>query len=241
MENRRDAQFGAEASGMSGDRTRSRLALWLIGLFAAFALALAGGSPALAHGGKKHDTQAQPAQQQAGATGASAHNSPAAQQQVGSAMSDMEGGMDMNMDRSKMSFGERLVGWFGRLHPAIVHFPIAFFPAAWFTAIVGRRRPAFASPVQFLVVAGGIFAPIAAIAGWITAADADPSNILTWHRWLGTGVGVVGLLLGIWAWRRPWEDRGAGMIAALTIMTIVVIVQAGLGASITHGVDHLLF
>ena len=47
----------------------------------------------------------------------------------------------------------------GRLHPVIVHFPIAFFPAALFTAIVGRSRPAFAAPVRFLILAGAIAAP----------------------------------------------------------------------------------
>jgi uncharacterized membrane protein len=204
-------------------------------------------SPADAHGKKKHQhaeqiqQQAQQPQQHA-SSGAATPTEPAGatqsvQQQAGEMMDDM----DMEMDRSKMSFLERVIAWFGHLHPAIVHFPIAFFPAAWFTAIVGRRRPAFSAPIQFLVVAGGIFAPIAAIAGWITAADADPSNILTYHRWLGTGIGIGGLLLGIWAWRRPWEDRGAGMILALTAMTIAIVVQAGLGAIVTHGMEHLMF
>ena len=72
----------------------------------------------------------------------------------------------METDRSNMPFFQRLYEWMGRFHPLVVHFPIAFFPAALFTAIVGRRRPAFSAPVQFLVIAGGIFAPIAAAAGW---------------------------------------------------------------------------
>lgn len=221
---------------------------WLLAILSALALLLAGlSAPALAHGKKKHQQQTteQVQPQQAGPAGASAGAAPAevhrgnqsVQQQAG----EMMDAMDMKMDRSKMPFLERFVAWFGRLHPAIVHFPIAFFPAAWFTALIGRRRPAFSAPVQFLVVAGGIFAPIAAIAGWITAADTDPSNILTYHRWLGTGVGIAGLLLGVWAWRRPWEDRGAGMIAALTAMTVAIVLQAALGAMVTHGIEHLMF
>lgn len=200
-------------------------------------------APADAHGKKKHQQseQVQQQQRQASAGNATSPEAQGANQSVQQQAGEMMDDMDMEMDRSKMSFLERLVAWFGHLHPAIVHFPIAFFPAAWFTAIVGRRRPAFSTPVQFLVVAGGIFAPIAAIAGWITAADADASNILTYHRWLGTGVGIAGFLLGIWAWRRPWEDRGAGMILALTAMTIAIVVQAGLGAIVTHGMEHLKF
>jgi uncharacterized membrane protein len=154
---------------------------------------------------------------------------------------EMMDGMDMGMDRSKMTFLERLLDWFGRLHPLVVHFPIAFFPAALFTAVVGRRRPSFATPVQFLVVAGGIFAPLAAGAGWLAGMSADPEPILAYHRWLGLVIGVSGAGLGIWAWRRPWEDRGAGMIVALTIMTFAIAVQGFLGAGLTHGMDHLMF
>jgi uncharacterized membrane protein len=154
----------------------------------------------------------------------------------------MEGMMpDTEMDRSEMPFFVRLLDWFGRLHPAIVHFPIAFFPAALFTAIVGRRRPAFATPVQFLVVAGGIFAPIAAAAGWVEGMSAEPDQVLTYHRWLGVAIGIIGAGLGVWAWKRPWEDRGAGMILALTLMTIAIAAQGFLGAAITHGMEHLMF
>ena len=148
---------------------------------------------------------------------------------------------DTEMDRSEMPFFVRLLDWFGRLHPAIVHFPIAFFPAALITAIVGRRRPAFAAPVQFLVVAGGIFAPIAAAAGWIAGMGAEPDQVLTYHRWLGVAIGIVGAGLGVWAWKRPWEDRGAGMILALTLMTIAIVAQGFVGAAVTHGMEHLMF
>ena len=209
------------------------LALTFVLLFA--------GSPALAHKDHKKK-QAEAAQMmQQGAQPAvpmpmnGASTAPHAQ---GNEMMD---GMDMGMDRSKMSFFERLLDWFGRIHPMVVHFPIAFFPAALITAIAGRRRPAFATPVQFLVVAGGIFAPIAAVAGWFAGISADPEPILAYHRWLGVMVGAGGAGLGIWAWRRPWEDRGAGMILALTTITIAIAVQGFLGASLTHGMEHMMF
>ena len=205
------------------------------------ALLLVATSSALAH--KEHKkTQAEAAQvvprnSPPGTAAAAPQSSTAGHGR----MNEMMDGMDMGMDRSKMSFVERLLGWFGRLHPLIVHFPIAFFPAALFTAIVGRRRPAFSAPVQFLVVAGGIFAPIAAAAGWLAGMSADPEPILAYHRWLGVTIGIAGAALGVWAWRRPWEDRGAGMILALTLMTIAIAVQGFLGAGLTHGMDHMMF
>ncbi|QIK95884.1 hypothetical protein G7076_04850 [Sphingomonas sp. HDW15A] len=206
---------------------RLGLALLLVGLSA----------PAMAHKGHKKE---QPAAAQVVHPGAAP--APPAATQTHSGHNQVNGMMaDAEMDRSEMPFFVRLLDWFGRLHPAIVHFPIAFFPAALFTAIVGRRRPAFAAPVQFLVVAGGIFAPIAAAAGWIAGLSAEPDQVLTYHRWLGVALGIAGAGLGVWAWKRPWEDRGTGMIAALTLMTAAIAAQGFLGAAVTHGMEHLMF
>jgi len=243
-----DAQLGAQAEGKlmlatcaaQFGRPIARMTWLVIALLVALVLAAA--SPALAH--KDHKNQEAAAQQAGSPASSGAAAIPAAASEAAARHAEMNGmmqGMEMEMDRSKLPFFERLIGWFGRLHPAIVHFPIAFFPAALFTAIVGRRRPAFASPVQFLVVAGGIFAPVAAVAGWFAGLSADPEPILAYHRWLGVAVGVVGAALAVWAWRRPWEDRGAGMILALTLMTIAVAIQGFLGAAVTHGMEHMMF
>lgn len=143
--------------------------------------------------------------------------------------------------RASMSGSARLLDWLGRLHPIIVHFPIAFFPAALFTAIVGRRRPAFGQPVQFLVVAGAIIAPIAAVLGWLNAIGADPEPLLIAHRWLGTAIGAAALPLGIWAWRRPDQVRGTFMIVTLSGITAAIVVQAWYGGALVHGADHLIW
>lgn len=215
--------------------------LWLA--FAVLAaLLIVATSPALAHKKKPHEAAqtmqsgAQPSAQPGAPM--TMNGTPAAAHSQGNTMMD---GMDMGMDRSRMSFAERLFAWLGRMHPLVVHFPIAFFPAALLTAIAGRRKPAFAAPVQFLVVAGGLFAPIAAATGWLTGMTADPEPILAYHRWLGVTIAVAGAGLGVWAWRRPWEDRGAGMILALTIITIAIALQGFLGAGLTHGMDHMMF
>lgn len=144
-------------------------------------------------------------------------------------------------DRSKMSTIERLLDWLGRAHPAVVHFPIAFFPLALLAAIVGRRRPAFAEPVRILIIAGGVVAPIAALLGWFDGGFdlATDDWLLNYHRWLGTGIGIAALGLGVWAWRRPDQDRGIGMILGLGLITIAVIVQGWFGGAMVHGVDHM--
>lgn len=211
---------------------------WLLAFLAAMLMSGALGSAANAH--KQHRIQQQ--QQQA------AQAAQARQSQPGSPGQAMPAAMHDNMSemmeenaRPPMTFAGRFLDWLGRLHPIIVHFPIAFFPAALFTAIVGRRRPAFGAPVQFLVVAGGIIAPVSALLGWFNAGfsltDSDP--LMAVHRCLGTGIGAGGLVLGVWAWRRPWEDRGAGMIVALTLMTAAIVAQGWFGGALVHGIDHM--
>ena len=195
--------------------------------------------PASAH--EEHRKQQQLAAQQAAA--AKQRQVAAAGEMSAEQMHEDMGEMMMQPveDRAQMSFVERLANWLGRTHTVLVHFPIAFFPAALFTAIVGRRRPAFGAPVQFLVVAGGIIAPISALFGWFNAGFSlsDPDPLLMLHRWLGSAIGIGGLLLAIWAWRRPREDRSTGMIMALLVMTIVIIVQGWFGGALVHGAEHM--
>ena len=211
----------------------------LVSLFAVLLLAGTLASPAAGH--EQHRKQQQ--QQQAAVAAAQQRQAAAAAGMTAEDMHESLGEMMMEpvKDRASMSFTERFLDWLGRWHPIVVHFPIAFFPAALFTAVVGRKRPAFSAPVQFLVVAGGIIAPVSALLGWLnggwTLLDSDP--LMAVHRWLGTGIGVGGLLLGIWAWRRPWEDRGAAMILALTAITIAIAVQGWFGGALVHGAEHL--
>jgi uncharacterized membrane protein len=84
----------------------------------------------------------------------------------------------------------------GRLHPLLVHFPIALVLIAavaeaaatiggdgrWHTVAVANVR------------AGAVFAVVAAVAGWrlALAPGVEPNAILEWHRWLGTiGAGAT--------------------------------------------------
>ena len=211
------------------------LRVWLLSIVAA--LLLGGGFASAAHAHEEHRRlqQQQAAAQQRQAAVGGDMTPEEMHQNMGEMM------MEPGRNRASLGFAERLLDWLGRWHPIIVHFPIAFFPAALFTAVVGRKRPAFGAPVQFLVVAGGIIAPLSALLGWFnggwTLLDSDP--LMAVHRWLGTAIGIGGLLLAIWAWRRPWEDRGAGMIAALTAMTVAIAVQGWFGGALVHGAGHL--
>jgi len=197
-------------------------------------LLLIASSPAVAH--KEHKKKPAQTEQAVAARGApaAAHDPNAMHAQMGEMMEPIE-------DRSRMSMGERLLDWLGRLHPMLVHFPIAFLPAALVTAVVGRKRPAFLAPVQFLVIAGGILASLAALLGWFDGGFdyATDDWLLQFHRWLGTGIGLGALGLAIWSWRKPEASQGAGMIAGLSLITVSIIIQGWFGGAMVHGIDHM--
>ena len=97
----------------------------------------------------------------------------------------------------------------GRLHPLLIHFPIALALAAaaaegmailvhdgrWHTMAVGNVR------------AAAVLAVMAAVAGWrmATASGIETSTVLEWHRWIGTmgaGSTVAAAFATIWRDRR---------------------------------------
>ena len=77
----------------------------------------------------------------------------------------------------------------GRLHPLLVHFPIALILAAFGCELVSvaiRLREWHVAAVANLRI-GAAFAVGSVIAGWIFARSpmVDLSPALEWHRWVG--------------------------------------------------------
>src|SRR5436190_12380196 len=76
----------------------------------------------------------------------------------------------------------------GRLHPLLIHFPIALVLAALASeaCVILTGRPGWRRQAIALVRSAALAAPLAALAGWRLAGDpiVDPAPPLEWHRWL---------------------------------------------------------
>jgi hypothetical protein len=88
--------------------------------------------------------------------------------------------------------------FFGRLHPMIVHFPIALliFAAVLELVTIRKYNSRFRPGIQLLVLIGAISAVIAAMFGWLLAnSDGIQGELLDLHQKLGIATAVLSLLV----------------------------------------------
>lgn len=85
----------------------------------------------------------------------------------------------------------------GRLHPLLVHFPIAMILAAAAVELVliVRRGTTPSTIASFCVWVGTIFACLATWCGWVLGEETGGGETLELHRWFG--VAATGVLLGV--------------------------------------------
>jgi uncharacterized membrane protein len=94
--------------------------------------------------------------------------------------------------------------WLGKLHPVVVHFPIALLVIALLADLLGRRPAA-----RFCLGFGALGALAAAGLGWL-AGESTPgtkADQLFLHRW--SGIAVAALALVTWAlYQRRTREGG---------------------------------
>jgi uncharacterized membrane protein len=151
-------------------------------------------------------------------------------------------------DERPTTFSGRLLRWLGGWHPAAVHFPIALLLTVAFLELMAvlRRKPIYSSSNKLLLGIAVIGAFVAAPLGWINAGlpAADDETALTLHRWIGTALPF--LILIVWRLKPHAEAAAAGRngplyAIALSVVAAALLAQAYLGAEVTHGAGHMAF
>ena len=118
-------------------------------------------------------------------------------------------------------FFTKLIDWLGRTHPMIVHFTLALFPTALLAMVAARRRTEWNGTARFLVLVAGIAAVPAALLGWFAGgfALAGDDSLLVVHRWLGTGIAIVGTGLALSVWQGWTAASSRFAFASVIIIT----------------------
>lgn len=134
---------------------------------------------------------------------------------------------------------------FGRLHPMLVHFPIALLLVAAVMELftLGNFRHSFRSGIRFLVILGAISAAISAGMGWLLAENEGiTGSTLDLHRILGlvsAGLSVFLLVLLRKSELNPSTSSIKTYRLILFLTSMGIGVAGHFGAALTHGEDYL--
>jgi uncharacterized membrane protein len=134
------------------------------------------------------------------------------------------------------------LGWVGRFHILVIHFPIALLAAAALgeCIAVARRTRRPQQAVRFCVLLGAGGAVMAAGLGWLHADiggyGGASTGILALHRWLGTtaALGAIGVALA-----SEWDHRRGQSSVLFRLLlwsgTTLVVATAHFGGLMVHG------
>lgn len=124
------------------------------------------------------------------------------------------------------------------LHPATVHFPIAFFLLAGLLEFLAlaRKGPEYSATTNILIIAGTIGAWVATLFGWIhTGLWFGGEDSMHWHRWIGSGVALMGLAMLLLLRRK----KRSAVRLLLAMVCIALLAQGYWGGELAHGPNHL--
>ncbi|MPZ17968.1 MAG: DUF1553 domain-containing protein [Luteitalea sp.] len=144
-------------------------------------------------------------------------------------------------------FGSEFWLWqlIGKLHPLAVHFPIGLLVTVLFleALTLGGKRTELRTGIRWLVYIGAGSALMAAAQGWMLAAGGDyGSNIVEYHRWIGTSTAVLALgtaSLLYRAQRTGWKSDLNAYRTVLALSVMCLTIAGHFGAMLTHGRDYL--
>jgi len=126
----------------------------------------------------------------------------------------------------------RLVGWIGRLHPLVLHFPIVLLLICVFLGLTGRKIP------KLLLTLAVTFALLTAISGFFLGKETGAKgDLLYWHQWMGGG---LALLAAMWYWLAQSKSESQILTKILQVVIVgLVLVTGHYGGMVTHGEDFL--
>ena len=143
----------------------------------------------------------------------------------------------------------RTVRWFGKFHPALVHFPVAFLMGAVIAELLGiwslfGMKEHSDGIVRFCLTLGALGGVGAAATGWMNAEFTLHSGSLVWvllfHRWLGTATAAVSVIAWIVLHRAGTPEGPSRRTFRILLFSGGILVGGAgtLGGMLVYGISH---
>jgi uncharacterized membrane protein len=132
----------------------------------------------------------------------------------------------------------------GKLHPLLVHFPIALVLTAAIAevGVIANAGRVWRTIAVVNLRAGAAMAIVTVITGWLFASTMDDyTTSLEWHRWLGiaSAAGAIGAALVSLRLRQSSRRSGLVYRCMLFATAVIVAVAAHLGGTLVWGAGFL--
>ncbi len=133
------------------------------------------------------------------------------------------------------------LGWSGKLHPVILHFPIALIICVMICEVLNIFFPSqlFPHAARFMIVAAALTAVPTAFTGLQYARfheDVSTAYLLGWHQWMGLSTAAMAIICAV---TNYFPNCRRGYLVGLFLLTVFVSVTAYIGGEITFGPNHL--
>jgi uncharacterized membrane protein len=127
----------------------------------------------------------------------------------------------------------------GRMHPLLLHFPIALlFIGLFIEWFIARKQPhneSLKDVTFFIFNLLAVFAALTALFGFFLYKEGGyQGEAVNWHKWTGV---LVSLLAGLLIWMK--EKARAFYFPTLIISAVAITITGHLGAELTHGEGFL--
>jgi uncharacterized membrane protein len=131
----------------------------------------------------------------------------------------------------------------GRLHPMMLHFPIALLFLSMVLEFF-RFRKEFTKEkfyqrfLNYLMLFSVITAGLAAVMGFfLSLEDGYGGPVLTWHKWSGAGIVFFASIL-YFVREKPWYQTKVAQISS-SALVVITVVAGHYGAALTHGEEFI--
>lgn len=125
--------------------------------------------------------------------------------------------------------------WLGKLHPAVVHFPIGLLLAAVLADLLAARAAA-----RFCLWAGALGGAGASALGWIAGETQRASDLLELHRWVGIATCVLASITALIYSRCTRNDQSPGKARwLLFVLALLVSATGHFGGELSWGEGYL--